>query len=184
MNYKSNTQPGGYDAELEQWLAGESSLLGERSAFDGLIASIERGTGGCKGTKGVGSTRHEPFENWPNWPAVIGAVDRSTACRHAFFALTTHERWLLCARYLPNKSKLPPGLIGALGDLSAVSVVLAEMLGIAPRLWSDAGHDARKAKLGRWENIAAIALEEAHRAWKTARARVASEVDKSEEATG
>lgn len=169
------TQAGGYDAELEQWLTQESSLLGERSAFGGLIASIERGTGGCKGSKGCGMTRHEPFETWTYWGDVFKAVDRTTACRQAFFRLELQERWLLCARYLANKGKLPPGLIGGLGDLAAVAVVLADCLGLSARLWSDTADEKRKAKLSRWESMAAIALEEAHRSWKTARAQVATE---------
>jgi hypothetical protein len=164
-----NRQRGGYSAELANWLQNNASLMGERSNFGGLVASIERGgSGGCRGTKGVGVVRIEPFESWAKLKELHGAFDRAAKCEQAWRALTTYERWLLCARYLFSRDKLPAGMLGQLGDLSVVAYVVADRLGIASRL----ALDASKQRTRQWESVCAIALDEAHRSWQLARADV------------
>lgn len=164
-----NRQPGGYSAELEQWLRNNASLMGEHSNFGGLISSIERGgSGGNRGTKGVGIVRIEPFEAWEELAHLHAAFGRSRRCERAWRMLTTYERWLLCARYLYTRERLPAGVHGQLGDLSVVAYVVADRLGLTHRL----ALDASKNRTRQWENISAIVLEEAHRSWFAARAEV------------
>jgi hypothetical protein len=167
------TQRGGYSAELETWLTTHESLLGERSAFSGLVASIERGaTSGNSGTKGCGITRVEPFENWKKLRDVHNVIGRAGKCEMAFRMLTTYERWLLCARYLFVKTALPAGMHGTLGDLSAVAFVVADRLGLQAVIWQDASNQRTR----RWESVAVMALKEAHQQWQMARAEVDREL--------
>lgn len=169
-----NRQRGGYSGELESWLTSNSALMGERSNFGGLKAAIERGgSGGCKGTKGVGRDRIEPFENWTGkfFERVHEALDRSDRCWMAWRGLTDYGRNLLSARYLYGRLKLPPGLHGQLGDLSAVAYVVADRLGLGGRLVNDIANGHCR----QWESICAIALEEAHRDWYAERATAETE---------
>jgi hypothetical protein len=164
--------PGGYSKELENFLQTRASLLGEHSNYGGLVASIQRGgSGGNRGTKGVGIVRVEPFEDWEHLGALHKAFGRDTKCERAWRALTSYERWLLCARYLGIREQLPVGMLGQLGDLAVVAYVVADRLGL--RVAMD--RDARKNRTSRWGYICSIALQEAHRAWFDARAEVDSE---------
>lgn len=173
-----NKQAGGYSAELENFLQSRASLLGERSNFEGLTAAIERGgSGGNRGTKGVGIVRVEPFEQWESLPGLHKAFDRDSRCERAWRMLTTYERWLLCARYLYTRDRLPAGVHGQLGDLSVVAYVVADRLGLAHRL----ALDASKTRTKRWESVAEIALEDAHRAWYECRADADREVESESE---
>lgn len=176
-----NRQPGGYSAELESFLQSRASLMGERSNFEGLAAAIERGgSGGNRGTKGVGIVRVEPFENWDRWGDVFKRFDRDAKCELAWRSLTTYERWLLCARYCYTRERLPAGVHGQLGDLSVVAYVVADRLGLAHTL----ALDASKNRTRRWEAIAEIALEDAHRSWCESRADVDRDSTDSQEEMG
>jgi len=122
------TQRGGYNAELENWLTNSASMMGERSNFAGLVASIERGgSGGCRGTKGVGMVRYDPFEHWGSIIALNRAFDRAERCDIAWRQLIHYDQWLLAARYCYSREKLPHGMHGQLGDLSAVAFVCAHV---------------------------------------------------------
>ncbi len=166
------TQRGGFNAELETWLTQHESLLGERSTFGGLVASIERGvTSGNSGTKGCGISRIEPFEGWISLRNVHAQIGRAGKCELAFRMLTRVERWLLCSRYLYVKTALPPGMYGALGDLSVVAMVVADQLDLLPELFQDAA----KQRFRDWEPMAARMLEKAHRSYTEAKAEVERE---------
>lgn len=168
---------GGYNAELEQWLQNNAEFMGERSNFGGLVAAIEKGGNqGNSGTKGVGCVRIEPFEEWKKLKDLHHAMERAARTQLAFQELTTYERWLLCARYVPENRKVKqqfPGLHGQLGDLIVVAFVFAEHAGLLARLFLDAG----RQRSVRWiEAATGVALEEAHGAFAEARARVDAEI--------
>lgn len=183
--YHRPTQRGGYSAELESFLTTSSSLLGERSNFSGLVASIERGgSGGCSGTKGVGMTRFEPFENWKGefFKSVHQAFSRLELCEAAWRRMGLRNQWILAARYCYSREKLPHGMHGQLGDLSAVVLVLA-MLSDDPDgqmakiftnadKWVTGRGGVKTGKLKPFETSAGIALELAHAIWRTERAHV------------
>jgi hypothetical protein len=177
--YPLNRQRGGYNREVEWYLTELSRIMGERSNFGGLVASIERGgSGGNSGTKGVGMVRIEPFENAGNLHATLdddrsvhGTFARAYACEQTWRRLGIHRQWRLAARYCLTREKLPPGLHGQLGDLSAVAFVVAYQAGPeqVQRLWVGA---AKKGAL-RWaEDAAAKALEIDHAVWDEERAGV------------
>lgn len=182
MTGKSTTQRGGYNREVEWYLTEVARLMGERSNFGGLVAVIERGgTGGCKGTKGCGIVRIEPFENGPELVLLHRDFGRARRCEATWEALSTYHRWLLAARYCYSREKLPPGLHGQLGDLSVVAMVAAASVDEAHR--HEDGHKCQVARLldgapkkggNKWaENLAARELEHAHTMWGLLRAQAA-----------
>lgn len=173
------TQRGGYRHEVEWYLTEVARLMGERSNFGGLVAVIERGgSGGCKGTKGCGIVRVEPFETGPDLVLVHRDFRRARACEATWLAIGQRSRWILAARYCYSREKLPPGLHGQLGDLSAVAFVVAKFADDArdkdarrksqvERLLDGAG---KKDALGWAEKTAEKALQEAHGLWGACRA--------------
>jgi hypothetical protein len=172
--YQLNRQRGGYNREVEWYLTELSRIMGERSNFGGLVASIERGgSGGCSGTKGVGMVRVEPFENWDGefFAKVHQAFGRANACEQTWRRCGLHVQWILAARYCLTREKLPPGLHGQLGDLSAVAFVVAYQAGPEQVQRLFAGAD-KKGGL-RWaEDAAAKQLEIGHAVWEEERAGV------------
>lgn len=177
------TRTGGYSGELERWLRTNAVMMGERSNFAGLVAAIERGgSGGNKGTKGVGVNRIEPFTQCrcdPDDPKsngcqvcsfdlVLKRFDDSDKCWRAWRMLTNHERALLASRYLCHLHQLPPGLLGQLGDIAAAGFVVAHKLGIAGRFL----HDLAKGRVRLWEPVINTSLAEAHRSWFESRAEI------------
>jgi hypothetical protein len=177
--YPLNRQRGGYNREVEWYLTELSRIMGERSNFGGLVASIERGgSGGNSGTKGVGMVRIEPFENAGNLHAttsddrsIHGDFARANACEQTWRRLGIHYQWIGSGRYCLKREKLPPGLYGQLGDLSGVAFVLAYESGPdqVERLIVGA---SKKSGL-RWaEDGAAKELERMHSVWTEERAGV------------
>lgn len=173
---------GGYNYEIDWWLTQSSSLMGERSNFGGLVAAIERGgTGGCSGTKGCGMIRVEPFETRGQLHAsadghgsIHGDFDRVRACEYTWRHIGNYSRWVLAARYCYDRNKLPIGLYGQLGDLSAVAYVVAMRLDderpgrhYVERLTKLAGEHG---SLASYEDRAAKALTVAHGDWALFRA--------------
>lgn len=170
------TQRGGYSAELENFLTTSSTLLGERSNFGGLVASIERGgSGGCSGTKGVGMLRIEPFENWDGrfFEKVHQSFGRYSLCNVTWKRLGLRHQWRLSARYCYSREKLPHGLHGQLGDLSVVAFVIAlesdDPAASVEKLFRGA---AKRGGLKSVEQTAARQLEISHRVWTVERAHV------------
>lgn len=168
-----------YDRELEWFLQESPSVMGERSAFDGLVAAIERGANsGNKGTKGCGRVIHFPYGDLDLGYGVAGAglIRRCRVCRITWGLLDTWPRNVAVARYLFEAGKLPQGMHGALGDVAGVAIVVAQHFGTLDRLADDARHQ-------RWsfwsdpkaDGARAIAgeLVAAHRAWFAAKVRVA-----------
>jgi len=197
--HATNRQRGGYSYELDSWLTTNAVLMDERSNFAGLKAAIERGgSGGNSGTKGVGMTRVEPFTQCScathlpgeervsgvryscpvcSFDSVSDKFMRSDRCWMAWRGLTDYERNLASARYLYGRLRLPPGVIGQLGDLAAVAYVVADRLGVLGRLVNDIA--AGKSK--RWEETCVIACEEMHRSWTEERASADSEAEEGEQ---
>jgi hypothetical protein len=190
------TQRGGYNREIDWYLTERARMMGERSTFGGVVASIEKGgSGGCKGTKGVGVLRVEPFTNCKCDPdakdggcglcgctALHRAFGRATACEMTWRRLGLVHQWRLAGRYAFSREKLPPGLYGQLGDLSGVAFVCAFEADEAAA--GDAAHvsqvtrliagAAKKSALKWAENQAAKALVISHSVWDLERAEVAA----------
>ena len=182
-------QKGGYNHEIEWFLNEVSGILGERSNFGGLVSAIERGgSGGCSGTKGCGRASVDPFERYgalqdSGGRSVHGDMERVRECTATWRLLGDYSRDLLAARYCCSVDKLTPGLHGQLGDLAAVSLVVAAKLddeiaasgkpkphkSIVEQVIDGA---TQKGAL-RWiEKLAGIALEMAHGDWEMCRALV------------
>lgn len=174
------TQRGGYNREVEWYLTEVSRLHGERSNFAGLVAAIERGgSGGCSGTKGCGIVRIEPFENRGGefFKDVHKDFARANSCEATWLRLGVETRWILAARYCYTREKLPPGLHGQLGDLSAVAVVMAALrdaTGEHEASQFDRLMVASQKKGGnQWaEKMAETGLKQAHEMWATLRAHI------------
>jgi len=169
------TQRGGYNREVEWYLTEVSRLHGERSNFAGLVAAIERGgSGGCSGTKGCGIVRIEPFENAGELVDIHRNFRRANACQTTWLRLSLETRWVLAARYCYTREKLPPGLHGQLGDLSAVAVVMAALrdaTGEHEASQFDRLMAASQKKSGnQWaEKMAETGLKQAHEMWAVTR---------------
>jgi len=182
----SSTQRGGYNREVEWWLTELARLMGQRSNFGGLVAVIERGgTGGNSGTKGCGMIRIEPFENAGilhstryGERSVHGDFSRMRLCERAWSDLSIYARWLLTARYCYSREKLPPGIHGQLGDLSAVAFVVAQFSDYArlpgsvrkPMVDRILEGASKKDALVWAEKSAARELGQAHGLWDVCRA--------------
>ena len=175
----TNSKRDQYNHEIEWYLTEVCSIMGEKSNFCGLVAVIERGgNGGCSGTKGCGITRVEPFENCgalhvtsENGRSIHADFERIRECDETWRRIGQFSRWVLAARYCYSRDKLPPGLHGQLGDLSAVAYVVATRLdgAAANGLTTHVdklldGADKRGALRG-IEAKAAQALKVAHADW-------------------
>ena len=176
MNDKSSKKrPGGFNRGFANWIRSNASLFGERSNFDGVVGAIAKGGNqGNRGTKGVGKVRIEPFEDWADLSKLHEVFAGTVRYATAFRALTTWERWVLCARYLCRKESFPLGLDSALGDLGAVAAMAAYQLGVLEKFTRSAG----KAEFERWQGIAEIVSEQAHEKLEEALADYDAENDR------
>lgn len=187
MHKSTSTQKGGYNREVEWWLTEVARLHGEKSNHAGVVAAIERGiNGGCKGTKGCGIIRVEPFENdgrlragFEGGRSIHGDFARARACEAAWRALRLPTQWILAARYCYTRNNLPPGILGQLGDLAVVAIVV-----VAIRDAQNEGVEGYRSQFARlmegtrskagnrWaEELAARELTLAHAEWAGVRWR-------------